>query len=98
MSLGSVPFVLAVEDLYEKIIRRKLSNTKIYDFVAWFMRFQWFSYLGMAFQLLTVSATITFWQSIFYLGHIILPVFYILGIILVNPLSKMIWKVKKQEE
>ena len=46
LSLGSVPFVLAVEDLYEKILRRKLSNAKVYDFVAWFMRFQWFSYLG----------------------------------------------------
>ena len=46
LSLGSVPMVLAVEDLYEKILRRKLSNTKVYDFVAWFMRFQWFSYLG----------------------------------------------------
>ena len=101
LSLGSVPLVLVVEDLYEKILRRKLitqNNTKIYDFIAWFMRFQWFSYLGMAFQLLTVTATMTFWHSIMYVGHVILPIFYILGILIVNPVSKIVWKnVQKQE-
>jgi len=98
LSLGSVPLVLAVEDLYEKILRRKISNTQVYDFIAWFMRFQWFSYLGMAFQLLTVTATMTFWHSIMYVGHVILPIFYILGILIVNPVSKIVWKnVQKQE-
>ena len=98
LSLGSVPLVLAVEDLYEKILRRKISNTQVYDSIAWFMRFQWFSYLGMAFQLLTVTATMTFWHSIMYVGHVILPVFYILGILIVNPVSKIVWKdVQKQE-
>ena len=98
LSLGSVPLVLAVEDLYEKILRRKISNTQVYDSIAWFMRFQWFSYLGMAFQLLTVTATMTFWHSIMYVGHVILPIFYILGILIVNPVSKIVWKdVQKQE-
>ena len=92
LSLGSVPLVLAVEDLYEKILRRKISNTQVYDSIAWFMRFQWFSYLGMAFQLLTVTATMTFWHSIMYVGHVILPIFYILGILIVNPVSKIVWK------
>jgi len=98
LSLGSVPLVLAVEDLYEKILRRKISNTKVYDFIAWFMRFQWFSYLGMAFQLLTVTATMTFWHSIMYVGHVILPIFYILGIVIVNPVSKIVWKNVHKEE
>ena len=95
LSLGSVPLVLAVEDLYEKILRRKLSNTKIYDMVSWFMRVQWFSYLGMGFQLLTVTATLTFWHSIIYLGHVILPVFYILGIIIVKPFASRFLKNKE---
>ena len=96
LSLGSVPLVLAVEDLYEKILRRKISNTQVYDSIAWFMRFQWFSYLGMAFQLLTVTATMTFWHSIMYVGHVILPIFYILGILILN--FKIVWKdVQKQE-
>ena len=95
LSLGSVPLVLAVEDLYEKILRRKLSNTKIYDMISWFMRVQWFSYLGMGFQLLTVTATLTFWHSIIYLGHVILPIFYILGIIIVKPFASRFFKTNQ---
>ena len=91
LSLGSVPFVLAVEDLYEKILRRRLQTTQSYDFLAWFMRFQWFSYLGMGFQLLSIDKTMTFWSSIYYVGHFILPIFYILGVFFVKPMAKAIW-------
>jgi lysophospholipid acyltransferase 7 len=91
LSLGSVPLVLAVEDMYEKIIRKRLEDTRFYDFVAWFMRFQWFSYLGMGFQLLRVDSTMKFWHSIIYLGHLILPTFYVIGLYIVNPLAKAAW-------
>ncbi len=106
LSLGSVPFVLAVEDLYEKVLRRKLSGNlqmiQAYDFVAWFMRFQWFSYLGMGFQLLRIDTTMKFWHSIYYVGHLILPIFYISGLFVVKPLTKLIWpatgeKPKKEQ-
>jgi len=91
LSLGSVPFVLAVEDLYEKIVRRKLDEKQkeTYDTVSWFMRFQWFSYLGMGFQLLKVDTTLTFWHSIYYLGHTILPIFYLAGLFIVKPITNM---------
>ena len=91
LSLGSVPFVLAVEDLYEKIVRRKLDEKQkeTYDTVSWFMRFQWFSYLGMGFQLLKVDTTMKFWHSIYYLGHTILPIFYLAGLFIVRPITNM---------
>merc|ERR1719394_570120 len=87
LSLGSVPFVLAVEDIYERILRRRLcqmrtdasnntgnpNSVKLYDLVAWFARFQWFSYLGMGFQLLSIELTMKFWHSIYYIGHLGLP-------------------------
>ena len=98
LSLGSVPFVLAVEDLYEKILRRKLKDTQIYDKVAWFMRFQWFSYLGMGFQLLRIDTTMKFWNSIFYVGHLILPIFYLCGLFIVNPVVKMVWPQKPRTD
>lgn len=94
LSLGSVPFVLAVEDLYEKILRRKLTSEQAlstYDMLAWFMRFQWFSYLGMGFQLLRIDTTMRFWNSIYYIGHFILPTFYACGVFIVNPVLKSIW-------
>ena len=102
LSLGSVPFVLAVEDLYEKILRRRLTAstkmTKIYDLVAWFMRFQWFSYLGMGFQLLRIDATNTFWHSIWYLGHLVLPPFYLIGMFVVKPLARTIFPDQKSDK
>ena len=52
------------------------------------MRMQWFSYLGMAFRLLTIDLTLNFWSSIFYLGHIILPAFYLIGLVLFAPMLK----------
>ena len=44
LSLGSVPFVLPVEDMYEKIVRKRLVEhqkdqlVRAYDSIAWFMR------------------------------------------------------------
>ena len=97
LSLGSVPFVLAVEDLYERILRRRLneSQAQSYDSLAWFMRFQWFSYLGMGFQLLSIDKTMKFWSSIFYIGHLVLPVFYLLGMFVVKPLVKIVLPKKE---
>lgn len=45
LSLGSVVFVLPVEDLYEKILRRRLVENdlhgwvKAYDWTGWFFRY-----------------------------------------------------------
>jgi len=88
LSLCSVPLVLAVEDLYSRIIRCKLSPFQQagYDWISWFFRMQWFSYLGMGFLLLRIDATLGYWSNIYYIGHIILPVFYILGLFVVKPL------------
>ena len=54
----------------------------MYDWLAWFARFQWFSYLGMGFQLLSIELTMKFWHSVYYIGHLVLPVFYIIGLTL----------------
>jgi len=100
LSLGSVPFVLVVEDLYERLLRKRLlksttnegnnsstpKSVKLYDIVAWFSRFQWFSYLGMGFQLLSIELTMKFWHSIYYIGHLGLPIFYIIGISIFKPI------------
>jgi len=100
LSLGSVPFVLAVEDLYEKILKRKLNEPQKqqYETLSWFMRFQWFSYLGMGFQLLRVDTTMKFWHSIYYLGHTILPIFYAAGLLVVKPITKVVWPARPKKD
>lgn len=88
LSLGSVPLVLIVEDLYDRIVRRKLSQKgqATYDWLSWFYRMQQFSYLGMAFQLLKIGETLTFWHSVAYLGHLVLPIMYLMGLFIIKPL------------
>jgi len=99
LSLGSVPFVLAVEDVYDRILRRRLpkKGQDAYDWVSWFMRVQMFSYLGMAFRLLRIDSTMLFWQSIFYVGHVCLPVFYLLGVFVLKPVVKSLLKTEDEK-
>jgi len=62
LSLGSVVFVLPVEDLYERILRRRLIENNhhrwvsAYDWTAWFFR-----YLSI-FSLVSQSFKTCYWQ------------------------------------
>lgn len=84
LSLGSVPLCLIVEDLWVCKIRPRLSddNKMRFDWLTWFVRMRWFDYLGMGFLLLRVSPTLTYWGSVFYMGHISLPLLYLLGLLI----------------
>ena len=61
------------------------------------MRVQMFSYLGMAFRLLRIDSTMLFWQSIFYVGHVCLPVLYLLGVFVLKPVINIKSLVKTDE-
>jgi len=96
LSLGSVPLCLMVEDFYKHLIRSRLSESgkATYDWANWFIRMRWFDYLGMGFLLLRVDATLAYWSSVFFIGHLSLGVFYLLGLVLVKPLVSKLWKEK----
>jgi len=100
LSLGSVPLCLMVEDYYRRIVRNKLSEEgqRFYDWVGWFVRMRWFDYLGMGFLLLNIDTTMDYWSSVYYAGHVSLVIFGVLGMILVNPLMKIIIKQDLKEE
>jgi hypothetical protein len=69
-----------------------------YDWISWFMRVQWFSYLGMGFRLLRIDSTMHFWQSVFYAGHVALPLFYVAGLFVVKPMVKSFFAAAKKSE
>eukprot|EP00092_Neocalanus_flemingeri_P009614 GFUD01010348.1.p1 GENE.GFUD01010348.1~~GFUD01010348.1.p1 ORF type:complete len:495 (-),score=109.74 GFUD01010348.1:780-2264(-) len=97
LSLGSVPLCLMVEDFYRRLVRSRLSESgKVaYDWVSWFVRMRWFDYLGMGFLLLRVDATLAYWSSVYFMGHLSLPVFYVLGLVVVKPLIDRMWKERE---
>ena len=68
-----------------------------YDWFSWFVRVQMFSYLGMAFRLLRIDSTMLFWQSIFYAGHVYLPVAYLLGIFVLKPVVRSLMKTEEEK-
>ena len=78
------------------MIRSRLSESgkAAYDWVSWFVRMRWFDYLGMGFLLLRVDATLTYWSSVFFVGHLSLAVFYLLGLAVVKPIVGRVWKEK----
>lgn len=81
LCLLTVPFVLMAEGSMDKALRRDATpqGQALYDWVCWVIKMQAFSYMGMAFYLLRIEETITFWGSLYFAGHILILVFYLLG-------------------
>ena len=89
-----------VEDYYRRILRSRLSEAsqKKYDWINWFVRMRWFDYLGMGFLLLRIDATITYWVSVYFVGHVSLIILSVIGFCLVNPFMKKIAGEKRKSE
>ena len=87
-----------MEDYYRKILRSRLSEAsqRKYDWINWFVRMRWFDYLGMGFLLLRIDATINYWTSVYFVGHLSLVGLAALGFCLINPLMKKIAAEKKE--
>ena len=97
LSLGSVPLCLIIEDYYRRAVRSRLSEQgqRIYDVFGWFVRMRWFDYLGMGFLLLRIDATLAYWSSVYYAGHLSLLIFGVIGVVIVSPIMDRIYKKKE---
>ncbi|XP_046654481.1 lysophospholipid acyltransferase 7-like [Daphnia pulicaria] len=76
LSMLTVPFILVAEDAIKKKLR-PIVSPKIFNFGMGFMKIQWFSYMGVAFSLLAMDVTLAYWKSIYFIGHLLVPVFYL---------------------
>ncbi|XP_076041283.1 membrane bound O-acyltransferase domain containing farjavit isoform X2 [Oratosquilla oratoria] len=97
LSMLTVPFILAVEDYYDKLIRKRLGQTGqyVYDWWMWFIKMQNFSYMGMAFLLLRIDTTLNYWKSIGFVYHGLILVMHAVAQYINNIISKAGKKVKK---
>ncbi|KAF5285875.1 hypothetical protein FQA39_LY04336 [Lamprigera yunnana] len=79
--LGLAPFYLLIEDLYVKLLLKDNSGTslKIWEWVMWFLKMQAFSYLSMAFVLLSFDNVIRYYSSLYYCGFIGGAIMYLIG-------------------
>lgn len=92
LGLCSVPLCLPVEDLWRARVRDRLGEggRVVYDWLSWFVRMRWFDYLGMAFLLLRIDATWTYWTSVYFVGHLSLPLLYSLALALGPLLDRLL--------
>ncbi|XP_050739721.1 lysophospholipid acyltransferase 7-like [Eriocheir sinensis] len=97
LSMLTVPFILAVEDYYDRLVRKKLGTTGqcVYDWFAWFVKMQNFAYMGMAFLLLRVDTTLHYWHSIGYLYHGLIIIMHCIAQYINLILGKAEVKLKK---
>lgn len=98
LSFLTVPLVVAVDDLWAGLVRKKLEKQQqqrsssspttitrpllIYDWVNWFLRCRAYDYMCMGFLMLSFERTIKYWRSIYFLPHIAYALLLLLGLLL----------------
>ena len=97
LSLLTVPFVVAAEDRFHKTFRVNLTPTQevVFDWCNWFLKMRLFDYMCMAFMLLSMEDTIRYWRSIYFLGHVVTAVFFILGTVFAPKRQRKVVDEKK---
>jgi len=82
LSFLTIPPSLVAEDLMLAAFRgcgsdRRTART--FDWLWWFFKMRSFEYMSMSFLLLGFSATLRYWWSIYFIGHVFIVLFILLG-------------------
>ncbi|XP_045477551.1 lysophospholipid acyltransferase 7 [Harmonia axyridis] len=100
--IGTVPFVLAIEDIWVKLLlkneSRQLSpmQIRIHKFVIWFFKMHFFSYQAIAMHLLELNKIFYYYNSIYHVGLILGIILYIIGLYLYKLEKKGMKSVNKK--
>ena len=80
------PFYLPIEDLYHKLYRQDAVGIrrKIIDIIFWVSKFFAFSYMGIAFLLLSLDKIWFYYNSVYHVGYILWITMYLVGIYLLK--------------
>lgn len=82
LSFLTVPPILMAEDFMIAAFRRGSDTQKIvFDWVCWFFKMRGFDYNCMGFLLLTLQDTLQYWQSVYFIAHLFIVTFIIIGVI-----------------
>lgn len=73
---------------YVNVERNLIQGRKLWGLFLWWSKLTCMAYLGVAFQLLDFYAIINFYKRLYFSGHILGVVFYLLGRILTIYLPK----------
>ncbi|XP_058830640.1 lysophospholipid acyltransferase 7 [Topomyia yanbarensis] len=80
----AAPFYLPVEDIYVKLFIKGATGTKlkILNVICWISKFFAFSYMGIAFLLLTIDKIWFYYGSVYHFPYIMWATLYIVGVLI----------------
>jgi len=82
LSFLTIPPNLIAEDLMVAAFRGSDGRgTRVFDWLCWFLKMRSFEYMSMSFLLLGFSATLRYWSSVYFIGHISIATFILVGYI-----------------
>lgn len=80
LCLMSAPMYLPVEDVYVKIRNGTTGlEAKAWIFFIWFFRMQAYAYMAIVFLLLHFDLTLKYWSSVYFAGHIVAVILFVVG-------------------
>lgn len=92
------PFYLPIEDLYDKLFRKDATGLKrqIIDCAFWVSKFFAFSYMGIAFLLMTLDKIWYYYMSVFHVGYILWISMYVGGLYLMEQKKRNLKKAESK--
>jgi len=86
LSFLTIPPNLIAEDLMRSALRSTdPGQTTRFDWICWFFKMRSFEYMSMSFLLLGFTATLRYWSSIYFLGHVVIVMFIVVGWVFRSP-------------
>lgn len=84
--IGCAPLYLLIEDVWFKLILKNYKGQflKLWEWIFWFFKMAAFSYLGIAFHLLSIRNVIHYYNSIYHAGALIGAILYLSGLYLLK--------------
>jgi len=80
LSFLTIPVNLVAEDFMSTAFRGSAGRrARLFDSLCWFFKMRSFEYMSMSFLLLGFSATLRYWSSIYFGGHVMLAIFILVG-------------------
>lgn len=81
LSFLTIPLNLIAEDAMIAAFRKGATAHRQaqFDWLCWFFKMRCFEYMCMGFLLLSLQDTLRYWQSIYFLWHIVIVIFIVIG-------------------
>ena len=89
LSFLTIPPSLVAEDLMVTAFRNSRWTARTFEWFCWFFKMRAFEYMSMSFLLLGFSATLRYWWSIYFIGHISIALFILIGYVFRPPRRRL---------